>query len=389
MKFYLTVLLTAFYLGSVLGQQETFRDADSLLRAISKANTDTSQILLKCKLSEAYRASKPDTSFILANQALAASLKINFDLGKIHSLLALSVLHREKGDLPLALDAGLKALKMSEEKQYQYELIYSLVRVANIYSAVRDVHKAITYLNKADDLLKIAYNDFQWSVVRFFLADAYEQLNELDAAEQQIKILEHKHNLERVWVILIKRMKANVAVKRNELFQAIEYYRESNSMAIAEKEYRNAATASNSMALVFRNLKQPDSAIFYAKEGLKYGQMLSYKNRVLAASSLLAELYEERNPQEAIKYYKIASETKDSLYGVQKLMQLQSATIKEQERQTETEAARLAYRNKVRQYVILAGAGVFLVIALILYRNNRQKQKVNKVLEATLSNLKS
>ena len=72
------------------------------------------------------------------------------------------------------------------------------------------------------------------------------------------------------------------------------------------------------MALVFKKLGQPDSAIFYAKEGLRYGQMLDYKNRVLAASSLLAELYEDSDPQEAIKYYKIASAAKDSLYGVQK-----------------------------------------------------------------------
>src|SRR5438045_9098922 len=32
---------------------------------------------------------------------------------------------------------------------------------------------------------------------------------------------------------------------------------------------------------------------------------------------------------------------------------------------------------------------MFSIIAFILYRNNRQKQKANKVLEATLFNLKS
>ncbi len=38
---------------------------------------------------------------------------------------------------------------------------------------------------------------------------------------------------------------------------------------------------------------------------------------------------------------------------------------------------------------MLAGLGVLLIIGLILYRNNRQKQKANKILEATLSHLKS
>jgi C4-dicarboxylate-specific signal transduction histidine kinase len=93
--------------------------------------------------------------------------------------------------------------------------------------------------------------------------------------------------------------------------------------------------------------------------------------------------------KKAIRYYQIASAAKDSLYGVQKVQQLQSATMKEQERQTELEAAGLAYQNKMRQWALLAGAGVFLIIAVILFRNNRQKQRTNKVLETTLTNLKN
>ena len=37
----------------------------------------------------------------------------------------------------------------------------------------------------------------------------------------------------------------------------------------------------------------------------------------------------------------------------------------------------------------MAGLGVFSIIAFIQYRNNRQKQQANKVLENTLANLKS
>ena len=63
--------------------------------------------------------------------------------------------------------------------------------------------------------------------------------------------------------------------------------------------------------------------------------------------------------------------------------------MKEQERQAELEAARLAYQNKLRQWALIAGIGTVVIIALILYRNNRQKQKANKVLETTLANLKN
>jgi signal transduction histidine kinase len=389
MKIYLILLLSVISSISVSAQQEAFKDVDSLLKKLSAATSDTARIILKCKLGEAYRANNPDTSLLLANEALAQSKEIKFKKGEVHALIVLCVLYREKGDLPYALELGLKALKISEYEQLAYETIYSLVRVANVYLSVKDIPKGITYLKKADELLKKNYDDFQWSVTQYFLADGYEQLNKLDSAEKLVQMLDKKNGSDPLWIVINNRLHGNIAIKRNELPLAIEYYRKSNAEAMAGTAFREAATAVNAMAQVFKKLDQPDSAIFYAKEGLKLGEMLKYRNRILVASSLLAELYAEKDPKEAIKYYQIASAAKDSLYGVQKVQQLQFATMKEQERQTELEAARLAYLNKMRQWALLAGGGVFLIIAVILFRNNRQKQRTNKVLESTLTNLKN
>ena len=389
MKFFLTILLlaTLFFAGSA--QQESYRDVDSLLKELSAATADTSRILLKCKLGEAYRANNPDTSNVLATQALSRSTEIGYKKGEMRALILFCVLYREKGDLPDALEFGLKALKIAEQGKYPYEEIYSLVRIANVYFAVRDPVKAMIYLKKSDELLKVHYDDFQWEATQYFLGDGYEQLGQLDAAEKQAQILEAKNGAEPIWQVTINRLRGNIAVKRKELALAIEYYRKSNAVAIAGTAYREAATASNAMAQVFKKLNQPDSAIFYAKQGLKLGEMLSYRNRILAASSLLAELYADQDPAEAVKYYRIASAAKDSLYGVQKFQQLQSATMKEQERQTELEAARINSRNKMRQWALLGGGAVLLIVAIILFRNNRQKQRTNKVLENTLTDLKN
>ncbi len=55
----------------------------------------------------------------------------------------------------------------------------------------------------------------------------------------------------------------------------------------------------------------------------------------------------------------------------------------------EIEHEKTHYKSQLKQYGLIAGLGVFFIIAFILYRNNRQKQKVNKVLETTLTDLKS
>ncbi|MBI2731580.1 MAG: HAMP domain-containing histidine kinase [Sphingobacteriales bacterium] len=48
-----------------------------------------------------------------------------------------------------------------------------------------------------------------------------------------------------------------------------------------------------------------------------------------------------------------------------------------------------AYANNLKMMGLLAVLGGILVVAFILYHNNRQKQKANAVLESTLANLKS
>ncbi len=271
MRCFLTVLLTAVFFIPVLGQQEGYKDVPSLLQKLSAATTDTGRILIKCSLGEAYRSNNPDTSFILANEALAASKELKFRKGEIHALVVLCVLSREKGDLPYALELGLKGLKIAEEEQLAYEQVYCLVRIAIVYIAVKDIQEGITYLKKADGVLKNNYDDFQWSVVQFFLGDAYDQLNDLDAAERQARIIEQKQGTIPTWLILYRRMQANIAVKRNNLPLAIKYYHESNDAAMAQSEFREAATTVNGMAVAFKKMGETDSAIFYAKQGLQIG----------------------------------------------------------------------------------------------------------------------
>jgi len=188
----LILVLVIIFSIPVFGQQEVYKDVPSLLQRLSVATTDTARILLKCSLGEAYRSNNPDTSLLLSNEALSVSQKLDFKKGEIRALLVLCVLYREKGDLPYALELGLRALKMAEEEKLAYDQVYSLIRVAVVYIAVKDIPEGIMYLKKADDLLKDHYDDFQWSVVQYFLGDAYEQLNDLDAAEKKARMLEEK-----------------------------------------------------------------------------------------------------------------------------------------------------------------------------------------------------
>jgi two-component system NtrC family sensor kinase len=84
------------------------------------------------------------------------------------------------------------------------------------------------------------------------------------------------------------------------------------------------------------------------------------------------------------------------MFGVKKVQELQRLVLEEQERQGKIEAKKAAYQYQIKQYALLAGLTVFLIIAFILYRNNRQKYTANKLLQnknqeiqRTLSELRS
>ena len=88
----------------------------------------------------------------------------------------------------------------------------------------------------------------------------------------------------------------------------------------------------------------------------------------------------------AFKYQALALVTKDSISNarINSLAAFQNLSLREQLRVQDLEKEKSLYLSRVKANAMLAGLAVFSIIAIILYRNNKQKQKANKVLESTL-----
>jgi C4-dicarboxylate-specific signal transduction histidine kinase len=91
----------------------------------------------------------------------------------------------------------------------------------------------------------------------------------------------------------------------------------------------------------------------------------------------------------ANKFLSLTLATKDSIYSIQQSKHVELINIREQNRKREVERQKVEMQNKIKIYSLLAGLVILILIGFLLYRNNRQKQKANKVLENTLTELKS
>ena len=101
--------------------------------------------------------------------------------------------------------------------------------------------------------------------------------------------------------------------------------KKASRIGLALKDFRTISFIYTNMATMFKQMNQPDSSIYYAKKGVEYGEIISYKKGILLSGNLLSELYDSVNPKLALHYYKLAAAAKDSLFGAGNIQTIQNA----------------------------------------------------------------
>jgi signal transduction histidine kinase len=362
---------------------------DSLLRQLAIARDDTSQVLIMGQLSFHYRYSNIDSAIYYGQKSLALAQQAKFKRGEANALTHLGQAMREKGDLPKALELQMKGLEIAEANNYVIEKSTCLRRVGLVYMDLKDYPKTLNYLRQALNTVTPIQYQRGIAIEYMNIGMTYEYMGELDSALYYAeKSFDGRGFIEDLFPE-VNRVLGNIYSKKGDQQKALSYYQKGIEAGLKLNDYRTISFIYADAADMFKKYNQPDSSISYAKNGLKYGQMTSYKKGILFSSNILSELYDSINPKEALYYYKIAAEAKDSLFGAGNIQTIQSLISKEEARQKEIQLAKTVYQNRLKQYGLLSGLGIFLILAFILYRNNRQKQKANNVLETTLTNLKS
>jgi two-component system, NtrC family, sensor kinase len=151
--------------------------------------------------------------------------------------------------------------------------------------------------------------------------------------------------------------------------------------------------AYNGLSDIFFGQNNKDSSLFYAKKTIETTLLVGTPDiNLVNGYKRLSTVYNLNNDKEnAYKYESLAYKLNDSLKNarIANLTEYQKFAFNEQLRLKKLDEEKTAYANKMNMLGLLAVLGGILVVAVILYRNNRQKQKANAVLETTLADLKS
>jgi two-component system NtrC family sensor kinase len=368
---------------------------DSLKYVLATAKDDSTRIAAMSGIGFFYQVLNIDSAFKYTQFGIDLSIQKGYIQKEANLLATLSGIMSQQGKFAEALDLLFKSLKIAQDNDFFYDIARANRRLGGVYFDLKNFHKAITYnltALKLDDekKYKSAATD------RIYLANAYEKINQLDSAAFYINLaLKEKDFLPDI-VQEAYRILGDIELKKGNYQKADSHLRIGLALSQKNIDFLTGSEICSSMSVMFSKFNKKDSALYYALKGFEYGQKVSSKKGIIISGSLLADLYDSAQPAVALKYFRIVAAEKDSLFGGANIQTIQNLITHEEEKQKELEDARASYRNSLKLYSLLTGIVTLLIIALILYKNMKQKQKANVLLqhqkekiESTLNELKS
>ncbi len=369
------------------------KDIDSLRNALSKADVDTVKMQTLIELGKQYFLFNPDSSIILAQQAYTIAIKNNrqFDMSRILNIMANA--YATMGDYAKGMQYYLQARRQFETLHNVFGVVMENNNMGATYIEESDYKKALPYLLEADKqwkpyvathkLVKINERE-QQAVIYINIGESYLYTHQIDSAEYYLKLCYADATKNKFTVLTdnIERDLGEVEIERGHKEAALKHLRLGVKLAIAGDDPEMLSMSYLSTAKLYHKYARQDSAEYYAKKALETATAGKYEQDVLNAGKVLYTYYDEdHNLPEAYKYFKLTTAAKDSLYSQDKVKQLLSIDFEEKQRQQEIADAQMQYREQVRMYAFIAGLVILLFLVFIFWRNGKQRQNANKLLQ--------
>ena len=388
-RFFLTILWLSFF--SLAESQIPISGVDSM-KILSLHAEDTSKSLLYAEIAFSYAFWQIDSGIQYAQKSISLSRTIQFKRGEAAGMAAYGWSLWAAGDYDKAIDAAFKSLNL-------YKDLKDYLKISDVYGALtvfyrdaEDFAQALKYgflsKNVYDSLIDT--NHINRMLPELQIGSVYLLHGQLDSASYFInRAAEYEKSIRRESGYVYNLMGYVEAGKKNYA-AALDYYRSALLTAHRQNNIFDIVNTYTFLAQLYQETGKIDSSIWYAKEVLNKSGYSSFRHGALDVLGILAKDYKITHENDsALKYLELRIALNDSLFNKEKSRSIQALSFNEALHQQELETARKQYQNQVTLYAVFGMAGLFLLIGIILYRNNQVKQKANVFLKMQKEKLES
>jgi len=326
----------------------------------------------------------------LSQKLLVLSHEKNDIMIESAALSAAAQGYRLTGNYVKAMELHRKAISLAEESGDNLLIAFAQNQLGHIYKdrlennqAARLYKSSLEYARKSKDTV-LWFPYMNLGVVFLNQGSLDSSLFYANYARKLIANQEISGNQS-----IVQSTIAAVYSKKGDLIEARKYFEE--AIDVAQKtqspRYLNSTYVAIAEHLIRNRLY--DSAVWYCKRAIDVVNNTALANMALAPARILIDYYQNNNADSTVKYWKVYSVANDSLNNTRTNQQIRMMTFEEEQRKRDVETEKIKYQNKIRTTSLLGGLGVFSLVAFVLYRNNRQKQKANIRLQSTLGELQT
>jgi two-component system NtrC family sensor kinase len=382
---------------------------DSLETILHSAPNDTVRLTVLTALEEAYSEEKPDSALYFDQELLKIAQKLKLPLYEAYANTEMAYALMNRGDYPGSLKVLLTAKSIAEdpssesptlpgkyavnEKFFDHPMTPHFQRIENLanvylkmgllYDNNNDHVNGLTSKLKAKELATACGNTIMLSTVNLLLIRTYLSSHKIDSALEAAQTayrLATAAGFKKYLGSILLNLGRIYAVKKNEELAA-QYVRK--AIDVSEENYPRGVVAGNLwLSDYHRKTGKLDSALFFARSALKVAGLLNDPGLELRCDTSLVAIYKKLgNRDSVLKYQESIIQINNNLFNTRQAQLFARIDFNEQQRQHEVEAEKKAYRNRVQTIGLLVGLGIFLLVATLLWRNNRVIQHSNTLLK--------
>ena len=410
----LFVLLPVFAKAQIspLFLEPTKKEADSLRISLTQNINDTLKMAAYRELALYYLEVNSDSAIYFIEKDIPLAKKLKLKIWEADGLDLFGLISSNQGKYVQAVKAFKEASALAEDIQTEQD-IWRISKFTNsvsprlarlsMYAAI--LHDMTSVFSVTENFeeefstmmhsLQIA-NSINDNTIRSMLfsrlGGVYLRNKQIDSA-----LIFFKESLVYIEKSGYRKYQSGTFLSIADMYLTKSMYdsaRQNYAKALASAQAMNNVTTLGdihlSLANYFKTTGKYDSAVFYVRSGLDIIKKTGNNSKYLRAYNTFVDIYKTLGKTDSVLLYlQLANAAKDSLLSSEKIKQFQNIGFDEQLRLQELEKENIQTKSRIRTYGLLAGLVIFLLVALLLYRNNRHKQKTNKVLEKLLTDLKS
>lgn len=384
MKILVAASIFFFLLGTSYAQNQA--KADSLISILNRKDIDDSERLIILK-GISTSVSDPDLRIKYSYELTQLANKLGdtelFGLG----LRNAGVAFRRKGRLEESLDHLIRSAEIFKSIESDVELAKSYTEIGSTYTQNKDTRNSLLFKSKAIEVLRKTNNKRALAISLLNTGFSYYTIKKLDTAlayynEAEPIFEELGFEIGKAYAIgnraLVFWKLGDLSIAKQDLFRAIK-------MLEPLGDRYGMADYYNQLGNIYLEQHQDEEAIQYTAIGLEMAKEEDLKEQVRDASMLLYQLHKRVGKyKEALDYQTQYIAYKDSIQNQETTQRLADLRTEYEVGQKQAEVDLLSIEKRNQQGLSI-GLGLFLLLTstftLILFRNYKEKNRVNKLLE--------